>query len=135
MSTTWPRSANGGMMSPHSSNMSGAVPATMEATSLLIQSSGVGCSVTDLTLAPPADSRKFGSTLAVLAIQKSEADICQRRSVAPLPWIVKEGRGVGEGVAPPAAACGAGVFVGAAAAAAGLVASAAAGLVASAGLA
>src|SRR3989442_2472823 len=123
MSTTWPRSTKGGMMSPHMSNMSGAVPATIEATSLLIQSSGVGCSVTLLTLV--LFSVKSGSTLAVLAIQKSEADICQSSSVWPLPWIVKDGRGVGVASAGFSAGLAGAVVAGAApAAAAGLVGSA-----------
>src|SRR5687768_11975038 len=103
MSTTWPRSAYGGMMSPHMSNMSGAVPATIEATSLFCQSSGVGCSTTDLIFEACCVSMKLGSTLAVVEIQKSDADIIHVRSAWPLPWIVKDGRGVGDGVAPPAA--------------------------------
>src|SRR5262245_60340513 len=126
------------MMSPHMSKTSGALPATMAATSLFCQSSGVGWSVTLPILVLLSVS--VGSTLAVPAIQKSEADICQSRSVWPLPCTFSDGRGVGAGVAPPAAglvasaglvaaaAAAAGVFVAAAAAAAGLVASA--GLVA-----
>src|SRR5262245_38305315 len=125
------------MMSPHMSKTSGALPATMAATSLFCQSSGVGWSVTLPILV--LLSVGVGSTLAVPGIQKSEADICQSRSVWRLPCTFSDGRGVGAGLAPPAAglvasaglvvaAAAAGVFVAAAAAAAGLVASA--GLVA-----
>src|SRR5262245_38095242 len=114
------------MMSPHMSKTSGALPATMAATSLFCQSSGVGWSVTlpIFSLLSSSDGR----TLAVPAIQKSLALICHSSSVLPLPWTARLGRGVFVGVAPPAAA---GLV--ASAAAAGLVASAAAaGLVAAA---
>src|SRR5262245_5444400 len=105
------------MMSPHMSKTSGALPATMAATSLFCQSSGVGWSVTlpIFSLLSSSDGR----TLAVPAIQKSLALICHSSSVLPLPWTARLGRGVFVGVAPPAACAGACV-----AAAAGLVAAA-----------
>src|SRR5262245_8205314 len=113
------------MMSPHMSKTSGALPATMAATSLFCQSSGVGWSVTLPILS--LLSSTVGRTLAVPAIQKSLALICHSSSVLPSPWTARLARGVFVGDGAPAAAC-----VGAAAAAAGAVVAAAAGLVAAA---
>src|SRR5919199_18642 len=122
------------MMSPHMSKTSGALPATMAATSLFCQSSGVGWSVTLPILS--LLSVRVGRTLAVPAIQKSLALICQSSSVLPLPWTARLGRGVFVGEGAPAAGC-AGAVVGAAAAvvgaAAAAVVGAAAGLGASVG--
>src|SRR5579884_2804318 len=119
------------MMSPHMSKTSGALPATIAATSLFCQSSGVGWSVT-LPIFSLLSSN-VGRTLAVPAIQKSLALICHSSSVLPLPWTVRLGRGVFVGEGAPAAAC-AGACVGAAvAAAAGAVVAAAAGAVVAAG--
>src|SRR5579884_1113262 len=118
------------MMSPHMSKTSGALPATMAATSLFCQSSGVGWSVTLPILSLLSSS--VGRTFAVPAIQKSLALICHSSSVLPLPWTVRLGRGVFVGDGAPAAAC-AGACVGAAVAAAAGAVVAAAGAVVAAG--
>src|SRR5919198_2239954 len=106
------------MMSPHMSKTSGALPATIAATSLFCQSSGVGWSVTLPILS--LLSVRVGRTLAVPAIQKSLALICQSSSVLPLPWTVRLGRGVFVGCAPAAAGLVASAGLVAAAAGAGL---------------
>src|SRR5579863_9227851 len=85
------------MMSPHMSNRSGAVPATIDATSLFCQSSGVGITVTLPMSVAFAKSWSRVDTDAF--IQASGWLTSQVRSILPLPWAVWAVSGVGVGSA------------------------------------
>src|SRR5437763_13088602 len=113
------------MMSPHMSNTSGAVPATIEATSWFCQSPDDGWTV----ILPILSflSKRVVSAAVDAFIQASGAFCCQRRSVLPLPcWVRMTGVGTAVAAAAPAGAGAAAAVVGAAAAAAVVGAAAAA---------